>query len=77
MFNQDRVLIDSQDHNMRRRMNAGHCHDGRPGSLDLHPNDVAATWLVFAPDPDMPPLPAYDAPVRNLVDPDGHHLAIV
>ncbi len=46
------------------------------GSLDLRANDVAATCLVFEPDQGWLPPPASDAPVRNLLDPDGHHLAI-
>lgn len=51
--------------------------DDVPPALDLRPNDVAATWLVFSPDPGTPSPAAYQTPVQNLVDPDGHHVAIV
>ena len=43
---------------------------------NLHANDVAATCLVFAPDERSPRSRAECMSVRNLTDPDGHHLAI-
>ena len=43
------------------------------GAPDLRANDVAATCLVFESEPQT----GREMPVRNLVDPDGHHLAIV
>ena len=45
--------------------------------LDVRANDVAATCLVFMPDLGLALPEACGASVQNLVDPDGHHLAIV
>jgi catechol 2,3-dioxygenase-like lactoylglutathione lyase family enzyme len=47
------------------------------GPLDLRVNDVAATCLVFEADRHSLRPEAWDGPVHDLVDPDGHHLAIV
>ncbi len=44
--------------------------------LDMRANDVAATCLVFEPDPQSLGHPAGRGPVQNLTDPDGHRLAI-
>lgn len=55
----------------------GYRNTSQARSLELRSNDVAATCVVFAPDPHLPLPPAYRASVRNLTDPDGHHLAIV
>ena len=45
--------------------------------LDLRANDVAATCLVFEADRRSLHPEAGTTPGRDLVDPDGHHLAIV
>lgn len=45
--------------------------------LDLRANDVAATCLVFEPDKGCRPPETRHAPVHDMVDPDGHRLAIV
>lgn len=48
--------------------------NGRP--LRLPANDVAATGLMFERDPQSGRYRAGGMPVRNLLDPDGHHLMI-
>ncbi len=55
------------------------CYQGanKDERLDLHANDVAATCLVFEPDNSFLRPEACRAPVHDLVDPDGHRLAIV
>lgn len=45
--------------------------------LDLRANDVAATCLVFEPDKRFYRPETCLAPVHDLIDPDGHRLAIV
>ncbi|MEO8809527.1 MAG: VOC family protein [Rhodanobacter sp.] len=54
------------------------CYRGTRGVkvLDLRANDVAATCLVFKPDKFGSNQETSRPPVQNLVDPDGHHLAI-
>jgi len=52
-------------------------HHGERKPLDLRANDVAASWLVFETQDRSGMRGAGRAPVRNLVDPDGHHLSIV
>lgn len=49
----------------------------KAGPLDLRVNDVAATCLVFEADKHALRPGASDESVHDLVDPDGHHLAIV
>lgn len=49
----------------------------REGQLALRANDVAATCLVFEPDQHCIRPEASFAPVLDLMDPDGHRLAIV
>jgi catechol 2,3-dioxygenase-like lactoylglutathione lyase family enzyme len=49
----------------------------KSGVPDLRANDVAATCIVFEPDKRSPRPGAGRLSVQNLVDPDGHHLAIV
>ncbi len=44
---------------------------------DLRANDVAATCLVFEPDTRSPRPEAGRLSMQNLLDPDGHHLAII
>lgn len=55
------------------------CYQGvdAKGQLDLRANDVAATCLVFQPDRTCPRPKTCRAAVHDLVDPDGHRLAIV
>ncbi|MEO7053218.1 MAG: VOC family protein [Rhodanobacter sp.] len=50
---------------------------GGHAPLDLRANDVAASCLVFEPGPGCSPPDAGLEPVRELFDPDGHHVAIV
>lgn len=45
--------------------------------LDLRANDVAATCLVFGPDKSYPRPEASRIPVQDLIDPDGHRLAMM
>jgi len=52
-------------------------HPEKSGRLDLHANDVAASCLVFESDQRSFRPEAWRAPVQDLVDPDGHRLAIV
>ena len=52
-------------------------HHADRGRLHLHANDVAATCLVFEPAQGSSRPEACRAPVHDLVDPDGHRLAIV
>ncbi|MEO8746577.1 MAG: VOC family protein [Rhodanobacter sp.] len=47
------------------------------GPLRLPANDVAATCLVLERHMGMAQHQGRQAPIRNLVDPDGHHLSIV
>lgn len=49
---------------------------GRRAPTELRANDVAATWLVFGPDRRSPRPEACGISVWNLVDPDGHRLAV-
>ncbi len=55
------------------------CYQGSGADAPLHlrVNDVAATCLVFEPVQGPFRPEASRAPVRELVDPDGHRLAIV
>ncbi|MEO8777418.1 MAG: VOC family protein [Rhodanobacter sp.] len=50
---------------------------GADARLDLRANDVAATCLVFEPGPNYLRPEVSLEPVRELVDPDGHRLAVV
>ena len=50
---------------------------GTDAPLDLGANDVAATCLVFESDRHSLHPEVAAAPGHDLVDPDGHHLAIV
>lgn len=54
------------------------CYRGASAAarLDLRANDVAATCLVFEPDRRASAPENCRAPVQNLTDPDGHHLAV-
>lgn len=49
---------------------------GLRGTPELRANDVAATCMVFGADPQAPCPRTSHARMRNLVDPDGHRLAI-
>lgn len=49
--------------------------EGKP--VQLRPNDVAATCLVFEADEGSRPQHDHRMTIRDLVDPDGHRLAIV
>ncbi|TAL88616.1 MAG: glyoxalase [Rhodanobacter sp.] len=55
------------------------CYGGteKEGRLALRANDVAATCLVFEPDKRCVRPEACFAPVLDLIDPEGHRLAIV
>ena len=55
------------------------CYQGADADvqLDLHANDVAATCLVFKPEQGSLRPQACRGPVQDLVDPDGHRLAIL
>jgi catechol 2,3-dioxygenase-like lactoylglutathione lyase family enzyme len=46
-------------------------------ALDLRANDVAATCVVFWTEDGPGNHGVSDAPVRQLLDPDGHHLSFV
>lgn len=52
-------------------------NSGKDDSLHLQVNDVAATCLVFESAEQSEHPGTGRMPVRNLVDPDGHHLSIV
>jgi hypothetical protein len=49
---------------------------GRAAPTELRANDVAATWLVFEPATQSSRPQRGGLPICNLVDPDGHRLAI-